>query len=38
MVARVAPESTAREGQSIRLAVDTTKIRIFDPETEQAIL
>ena len=38
MVARVAPESTAREGQKIRLAVDTTKIRIFDPETEQAIL
>ena len=38
MVARVAPESTAREGQKIRLVVDTTKIRIFDPETEQAIL
>jgi multiple sugar transport system ATP-binding protein len=38
MVARVAPESTAREGQTIRLTVDSTKIRIFDPETEQAIL
>jgi multiple sugar transport system ATP-binding protein len=38
MVARVAPESTAREGQKIRLVVDTTKIRMFDPETEQAIL
>ena len=38
MVARVAPESSAREGQKIRLVVDSTKIRIFDPETEQAIL
>ena len=38
MVARVAPESTAREGQTIRLVVDSSKIRIFDPETEQAIL
>jgi multiple sugar transport system ATP-binding protein len=38
MVARVAPESTAREGQKIRLVVDSSKIRIFDPETEQAIL
>jgi multiple sugar transport system ATP-binding protein len=38
MVARVAPESTAREGQTMRLVVDPSKIRIFDPETEQAIL
>jgi multiple sugar transport system ATP-binding protein len=38
MVARVAPESTAREGQKMRLVVDSSKIRIFDPETEQAIL
>jgi len=38
MVARVAPDSTAREGQSIRLVVDPTKIRLFDVETEQAIL
>jgi multiple sugar transport system ATP-binding protein len=38
MVARVAPESTAREGQTMRLVVDSSKIRIFDPETEQAIL
>jgi multiple sugar transport system ATP-binding protein len=38
MVARVAPESTAREGQTMRLVVDPTKIRIFDLETEQAIL
>ncbi len=38
MVARVAPESAAREGQTMRLVIDSTKIRIFDPETEQAIL
>jgi multiple sugar transport system ATP-binding protein len=38
MVARVAPESPADEGQTIRLVVDSSKIRIFDPETEQAIL
>jgi multiple sugar transport system ATP-binding protein len=38
MVARVAPESTAREGQTMRLVVDPSKIRIFDMETEQAIL
>jgi multiple sugar transport system ATP-binding protein len=38
MVARVAPESTAREGQTMRLVVDPSKIRIFDLEAEQAIL
>jgi multiple sugar transport system ATP-binding protein len=38
MVARVAPESTTREGQTMRLVVDPSKIRIFDLETEQAIL
>jgi multiple sugar transport system ATP-binding protein len=38
MVARVAPESAAREGQEMRLVVDPSKIRIFDLETEQAIL
>src|SRR5215204_2391687 len=38
MVARVAPESSAHEGQTMRLVVDPSKIRIFDLETEQAIL
>jgi multiple sugar transport system ATP-binding protein len=38
MVARVAPESTAREGQNMRLVIDSSKIRLFDPESEQAIL
>jgi hypothetical protein len=38
MVARVAPDSTAREGQNMRLVIDSSKIRLFDPESEQAIL
>jgi multiple sugar transport system ATP-binding protein len=38
MVARVAPESTAREGETMRLVIDSSKIRLFDPESEQAIL
>jgi multiple sugar transport system ATP-binding protein len=38
MVARVAPESTAREGETMRLVVDSSKIRLFDPESEQAML
>lgn len=37
MVARVAPESRARRGEEIQLAIDTTKIHLFDPETEEAI-
>jgi hypothetical protein len=38
MVARVSPESTAREGQTMRLVVDSSQIRLFEPESEQAIL
>src|ERR671917_1213588 len=38
MVARVSPESTAREGETMRLVIDSSKIRLFDPESEQAIL
>jgi multiple sugar transport system ATP-binding protein len=37
MVARVSPESTAREGQKIRLVIDPGKIHLFDPQTEEAI-
>ena len=37
MVARVSPESEAREGGQIRLVIDSTKIHLFDPETEEAI-
>ena len=38
MVARVSAESQARQGQKMRLVIDSTKIRLFDAETEQAIL
>ncbi len=38
MVARVSPESTAREGETLRLVVDSSQIRLFDPESEEAIL
>ena len=37
MVARVSPESQAREGEQMRLVIDTSKIHLFDPETEKAI-
>ncbi|MGV0804071.1 ABC transporter ATP-binding protein, partial [Mycolicibacterium elephantis] len=32
-VARVSTESTARQGDTIQLAVDTSKLVIFDPES-----
>jgi multiple sugar transport system ATP-binding protein len=38
MVARISAESTAKEGTEIRLVIDSTKIRLFDPESEEAIL
>jgi multiple sugar transport system ATP-binding protein len=37
MVARVAPESQARRNEEIKLAIDTNKIHLFDPETEETI-
>ena len=37
MVARVAAESTAKEGQQMRLVIDGSKVQLFDPETEKAI-
>jgi multiple sugar transport system ATP-binding protein len=37
MVARVSPESEAREGGQIRLVIDPSKIHLFDQETEEAI-
>jgi multiple sugar transport system ATP-binding protein len=37
MVARVAAESTAKEGQRMRLVIDSSKVQLFDPETEKAI-
>jgi multiple sugar transport system ATP-binding protein len=38
MVARVSVESTARLGEKMRLALDASKIRLFDPYTEEVIL
>ena len=38
MVARIAPESEAGEGKKVQLALDAEQIRLFDPETEEAIL
>ena len=38
MVARVAAESEAKMGEKMLLAMDASKIRLFDPESEQAIL
>jgi multiple sugar transport system ATP-binding protein len=37
MVARVAAESVAKEGQQMRLVIDASKVKLFDPETEEAI-
>src|SRR5215207_1072073 len=37
MVARVSAESTSKEGQRMRLVVDSTKVHLFDPENEEAI-
>jgi len=37
MVARVSAESTAHEGEKMRLVIDSSKIHLFDLETEQAI-
>ena len=38
MVARIAPESKAGEGKKVQLAIDPDHIRLFDLESEQAIL
>jgi multiple sugar transport system ATP-binding protein len=37
MVARVAAESEASKGGSLRLRIEADKVRIFDPETERAL-
>jgi multiple sugar transport system ATP-binding protein len=37
MVARVSAESVAKEGQQMRLVIDSSKVQLFDPESEQAI-
>jgi multiple sugar transport system ATP-binding protein len=37
LVARVHPQSRAREGEPLRLVVDTRRLHFFDPETGAAI-
>jgi multiple sugar transport system ATP-binding protein len=36
-VARMDPQSTAREGEPLRLSVDTRRMHFFDPETGAAV-
>lgn len=38
MTARVLPTSTAKNGTEIKVALNTAKLHLFDPETEAAIL
>jgi len=38
MVARISAESRARMGHEMRLVIDSSKVRLFDAETEQAIV
>ena len=37
LTARVSPTSTARTGDTIKIAIDPTKIHLFDKDTEQTI-
>lgn len=38
LTARVAPTSTSKNGTDIKVALNTAKLHLFDPETELAIL
>ncbi|MEG2652055.1 MAG: TOBE domain-containing protein, partial [Ruthenibacterium sp.] len=38
MTARVPPTSTSKNGSDIKVAINTKKLHLFDPETEAAIL
>ena len=38
MTARVNPTSTAKNGSDVKVAINTKKLHLFDPETEKAIL
>ncbi len=38
LTARVSPRSTARAGDTIKIALDTTRVHIFDKDTEKAII
>ena len=38
VTARVDPRSTARQGDTIRIAMDSNHLHFFDKETEESIL
>lgn len=38
VTARVNPRTTARPGDTIKIALDLAKIHVFDKETEQIII
>ena len=38
LIARVSPRSTARTGDDIKLAIDATRIHIFDKDTEKCVI
>jgi hypothetical protein len=37
MIARVLGELRARAGEKVRLAIDPTKLHLFEPDSEKAI-
>ena len=37
LTARVSPRSTARGGDTIKVAIDTSRVHIFDKDTEKCI-
>lgn len=38
LTARVAPDTKSRSGDNVKVAIDTKKLHLFDPETEEAIM
>ena len=36
-IARVSPTSTARSGDKVKIAIDNSKIHLFDKDTEKTI-
>ncbi|MDL2327132.1 ABC transporter ATP-binding protein [Ruminococcaceae bacterium OttesenSCG-928-A11] len=38
LTARVAPDTTSKTGQAVKMGIETKKMHLFDPETEEAIM
>jgi multiple sugar transport system ATP-binding protein len=38
LTARVAPDTKSHSGDEVKVGVDTKKLHLFDPETEEAIM